>query len=117
MRIGIPREIKADEYRVGMMPVGAETLVRAGHPVFLEAGAGLASGFPDEDYRDVGATIVGTAAEVFANADMIVKVKEPQPPEIKMFRAGQIVFTYFHFAASRELTQAMHRQRHRGHRV
>src|SRR5687768_10438625 len=106
MRVGVPREIKADEYRVGMMPVGAETLVRAGHPVFVETQAGVASGFTDEDYRRAGATVVGSADEVFGSADMIVKVKEPQPSEIGRFRPGQILFTYLHFAADKELTQA-----------
>jgi len=106
MRVGVPREIKADEYRVGMMPVGAEVLVRAGHQVLVETQAGVASGFPDEAYKAAGAAIVPTAAEVFGGADMIVKVKEPQPPEIRLFRPGQIVFTYFHFAASLELAQA-----------
>src|SRR5689334_8876970 len=105
MRVGVPREVKPDEYRVGMMPVGAEAMVRAGHEVMVEAGAGSASGFPDEDYAKAGAKIVPSADEVFA-ADMIVKVKEPQPSEIQRFRPGQIIFTYFHFAASKELTQA-----------
>ncbi len=105
MRVGIPKEIKSDEYRVGMMPVGAETLARAGHQVFVEGGAGMASGFPDDDYRKAGATILPSAHEVFEKAEMIVKVKEPQPSEIALFRPGQIVFTYFHFAASAELTQ------------
>ncbi len=106
MRVGIPRETKADEYRVGMMPVGAETLVCAGHEVFVETQAGQASGFADEQYRSVGATIVPQAAEVFQQAEMIVKVKEPQPPEIRLFHPGQVVLTYFHFAASAELTRA-----------
>src|SRR6185503_8413343 len=106
MRVGVPKEIKADEYRVGMLPVGAEALVKAGHQVSVETNAGLASGFPNEMYEKVGATIVAGAKDVFASADMIVKVKEPQPSEIAMFRAGQIVFTYFHFAASPELTRA-----------
>jgi len=105
MKVGVPKEIKPDEYRIGMMPVGAEALVKAGHTVFVEAGAGVSSGFPDEDYQKAGATIVPTADEVFA-ADMIVKVKEPQPAEISRFRPGQIVFTYMHFAASKQLTQA-----------
>lgn len=105
MKVGIPKEIKSDEYRVGMMPVGAATLVKAGHQVFIEAGAGLASGFPDEEYLKAGATIVGTAGDVFSAAEMIVKVKEPQRQEIAMFKPGQIVFTYFHFAASTELAQ------------
>jgi len=106
MRVGVPKEVKADEYRVGMMPVGADQLVRAGHSVVVEAHAGVASGFPDEDYAKVGATIARSADEVFANADMIVKVKEPQPAEIAKFRPGQVVFTYFHLAADPGLTQA-----------
>ena len=105
MRVGVPKEIKPDEYRVGMMPVGADVLTKAGHQVLVEAGAGVASGFTDEDYERAGATIVQTCDEVFA-ADMIVKVKEPQPGEIGRFRPGQIIFTYFHFAASTQLTQA-----------
>src|SRR3954466_3422482 len=106
MKVGVPKEIKADEYRVGMMPVGAETLSKAGHQVFVETQAGVSSGFTDEMYKSAGATIVAKLEDVFAQADMIVKVKEPQPAEIGMFRPGQIVFTYFHFAASAELTQA-----------
>jgi len=106
MRVGVPKEVKPDEYRVGMMPVGADQLVRAGHQVFVETNAGVASGFADDDYKRVGATIAKSADEVFGNADMIVKVKEPQAAEIGRFRRGQIVFTYFHFAADRELTQA-----------
>jgi len=106
MRVGVPKEIKSDEYRVALMPVGAETLTRAGHEVLVESHAGASSGFADEDYTAAGAKIVGNAHEVFGAADMIVKVKEPQPTEIGMFRPGQIVFTYFHFAASQELTQA-----------
>ena len=106
MRVGVPKEVKADEYRVGMMPVGADQLVRAGHTVFVETQAGVASGFPDEDYAKVGATIARSADEVFANADMIVKVKEPQPAEIAKFRPGQVVFTYFHLAADQGLTEA-----------
>jgi alanine dehydrogenase len=105
MRVGVPKEIKADEYRVGLMPVGAESLARAGHQVLVETQAGVASGFADEAYLKAGARIVAAAGEVFGGADMIVKVKEPQPQEIGLFRRGQIVFTYFHFAASAELTR------------
>jgi alanine dehydrogenase len=105
MRVGVPKEVKSDEYRVGLMPVGAEGLVKAGHQVFVEAGAGTASGFPDDEYAKVGATTVPTADEAYA-ADMVVKVKEPQPAEISRFRPGQVIFTYFHFAASTQLTQA-----------
>ena len=105
MKIGVPKEIKSDEYRVALMPVGAELLVKAGHEVMVEANAGAGSGFADEDYAKVGAKIVPQCAEIFANSDMIIKVKEPQPSEIKQFHRGQIIFTYFHLAASRELTQ------------
>lgn len=105
MRVGVPKEVKPDEYRVGLMPVGAEGLVKAGHQVFVETGAGAPSGFPDEEYVKVGATIVPSADEAYA-ADMVIKVKEPQPAEIGRFRPGQVIFTYFHFAASTQLTQA-----------
>src|SRR5687768_4027601 len=106
MRIGCPKEVKSDEYRVALMPVGAETLVKAGHQVFVEANAGLSSGFSDDLYKAAGATILSSADELFGQSDMLIKVKEPQPQEIARFRPGQIVFTYFHFAASTELTQA-----------
>jgi alanine dehydrogenase len=105
MRIGVPKEIKSDEYRVAMMPVGAELLVKSGHHVFVEASAGASSGFTDADYTKAGATIVPTHAEAISGVEMVIKVKEPQSPEIGLFRPGQIVFTYFHFAASPELTQ------------
>lgn len=104
MRIGVPREVKSDEYRVAMLPVGAEELTRAGHQVLIETGAGLGSGLSDEMYSANGARIVPTAAEVWASADLIVKVKEPQASEWPHLRPGQLVFTYFHFAASEELT-------------
>jgi alanine dehydrogenase len=106
MRVGIPKEIKSDEYRVAMMPVGAESLVKAGHQVMIEAGAGVGSGFPDEAYQAAGARVVADAGAIFGDADLIVKVKEPQPGEVSRFKAGQIVFTYFHFAADKVLTQA-----------
>lgn len=105
MLIGVPREVKTDEYRVAMIPVGVEELTRAGHTVLVESGAGIGSGIPDETYRDNGATIVATANEVWSAADLIVKVKEPQPAEWPMLRPGQMVFTYFHFAASEDLTR------------
>ena len=107
MIIGVPREVKQDEYRVALLPVGAEELVRRGHRVLIEAGAGLGSGLPDHAYLEVGAELVEGPGEVFGKADLIVKVKEPQPGEWSMIRSGQVVFTYFHFAASRELTEAM----------
>ena len=106
MRIGVPKEVKADEYRVAMMPVGVELLVKAGHDVCVEAGAGVGSGFADEDYKRVGGKILSTHEDVFGTADMIIKVKEPQPQEIGLFRPGQVVFTYFHFAADQELFRA-----------
>lgn len=104
MMVGVPTEVKKDEYRVGMRPVGAEILTQQGHTVLVQSGAGLGSGFPDEQYDAAGAKIVPTAANVWAKADLIVKVKEPQPQEIPMMRENQTVFTYFHFAADRELT-------------
>ncbi|MEM6799057.1 MAG: alanine dehydrogenase, partial [Planctomycetota bacterium] len=107
MIIGIPREVKPDEYRVAMLPVGADELVRRGHRVLIEAGAGLGSGLPDDAYEAVGAELIAGPDDVFAQADLIVKVKEPQPEEWPRIRQGQVVFTYFHFAASRELTEAM----------
>ena len=105
MRIGVPKEVKSDEYRVALMPVGAELLIKQGHEVIVEAQAGVGSGFTDEMYSAVGAKVVSNAAEVFDAAEMIIKVKEPQPNEIVKFRPGQVVFSYFHFAASQELTQ------------
>jgi alanine dehydrogenase len=107
MIIGVPKEIKTDEGRVAATPAGVDQLTRAGHSVLVEASAGVKSGLTDEAYVAAGAKIVGTAAEVFAKAEMIVKVKEPLPPEWPLIRKGQIVFTYFHFAASRALTDAM----------
>ncbi|MEO1992351.1 MAG: alanine dehydrogenase [Pirellulales bacterium] len=104
MKIGVPKETKRDEYRVAMLPVGVEELVRAGHSVFLEKNAGLGSGLVDDVYARCGAILVDTAEELFSTADLIVKVKEPQPAELNLIRPSQIVFTYFHFAASRELT-------------
>ena len=107
MIIGVPKEIKRDEYRVAMLPVGVEELVRHGHTVLIEAGAGLGSGLPDHDYLEVGAELVATPGEIFARADMIVKVKEPQSDEFALIRAGQTIFAFFHFAADLELTNAM----------
>ena len=106
MIIGVPREIKPDEYRVAMLPAGVQILAGEGHTILIERGAGLGSGFDDREYADAGAKLVKSAAEVFSRSDMIVKVKEPQPGEIKKLRRGQIVFCYFHFAASHELTES-----------
>lgn len=106
MKIGIPREIKTNENRVALVPSGAAALVADGNEVIVEAGAGRGSGFGDAQYREVGAQIVADADEVWAGADLIVKVKEPIAPEWKRIRPGQTIFTYFHFAASEELTRA-----------
>jgi alanine dehydrogenase len=107
MIVGVPKEIKSDEYRVAMLPVGVEELTRAGHKVLIQRDAGKGSGISDEQYRENGADVVATAPEIFDAADLIVKVKEPMPAEWPMIRAGQTVFTYFHFAASLDLTKAM----------
>ena len=106
MIIGVPREIKTNEYRVALLPVGAETLVGHGHRVLVEQGAGLGSGFADEAYAKAGATIAGSAAELWKQAEMICKVKEPIKPEWPHMRKDQVIFTYFHFAADEELTRA-----------
>lgn len=107
MIVGVPKEVKRDEYRVALLPVGVAELRARGHEVLVETNAGVGSGLPDEDYAREGATIVKSAKEVFDRADMIIKVKEPQLAEFNMIRPNQIIFTYFHFAADRELTEAM----------
>jgi len=107
MIVGVPKEVKKDEYRVALLPVGAHEMVHAGHQVLVEQNAGVGSGLLDEEYAKQGAEIVASPQEIFDRADMIIKVKEPQPSECKMIRPDQIVFTYFHFAADRELTEAM----------
>lgn len=105
MIVGVPRETKRDEYRVALLPVGAEELVRAGHEVLVERSAGAGSGLPDDAYAAAGAMLVDGPAEVFGQADLVVKVKEPQPAELGLIRRGQSLFTYFHFAADRSLTE------------
>jgi alanine dehydrogenase len=107
MKVGVPREVKSDEYRVAMLPVGAEELTHAGHTVLIEAGAGQGSGIADAQYEAAGATVVAEAAEIWAAADLVVKVKEPQAAEWPRLRPGQVVFTYFHFAADQALTRAI----------
>ena len=107
MNIGIPREIKDQEYRVALPPSGAYQLVRRGHRVLVEQNAGAGAGFPDDDYREAGAEIILDHADVFAQAELIAKVKEPQPSEFPLLRRGQILFTYLHLAASRDLTEAL----------
>jgi alanine dehydrogenase len=106
MIIGVPKEIKTNENRVALVPAGAEALASDGHTVLVEAGAGEGSGFPDEQYRAAGATLVPKIDELWAKAELILKVKEPIKPEWPRIRRGQVLFTYFHFAADEELTQA-----------
>jgi len=107
MNIGVPREIKQQESRVGLLPSGAYQLVKRGHRVLVERGAGAGSGYRDEDYQVAGAELVADHAEVFRQADMIVKVKEPLASEYALLRPGLILFTYLHLAANRELTLAL----------
>ena len=104
MHIGCPTEIKPQEFRVGMTPNAAQEAVGHGHKVTIQSGAGLGAGFSDEDYVAAGAVIADTAEEIFATADMIVKVKEPQAVERKMLREGQLLFTYLHLAPDPEQT-------------
>src|SRR3954453_16399149 len=107
MLVGVPKEIKTDEYRVAMIPVGVEELTRTGHAVLIQAGAGQGSGISDEQYAANGAEIVPDAAAVWRRADLVVKVKEPLREEWPLLRPGQIIFTYFHFAADEALTRAV----------
>ena len=107
MKIGVPREIKTHEYRVGLTPAGVRELIHHGHAVLVERNAGNGIGCDDEVYRSAGATVLDTAAEVFAAADLIIKVKEPQPEEIARLRSGQVLFTYLHLAADRTQTDGL----------
>ncbi|HRZ31028.1 MAG TPA: alanine dehydrogenase [Flavobacterium sp.] len=107
MKIGVPKEIKNNESRVGMTPAGVFELIKNNHTVYVQQDAGFGSGFFDTDYAVVGAILVPTAAEVYAQSDMIVKVKEPIPEEYPLIKENHVVFTYFHFASSEELTIAM----------
>mgnify|MGYP001184366514 CR=1 FL=1 len=107
MKIGVPQEIKNNENRVGLTPAGAFELVNYGHEVFVQESAGIGSGFSDEDYYEAGAVLLPTIEAVYAMADMIVKVKEPTPYEYPLIKRNQVLFTYFHFASSEELTRAM----------
>jgi alanine dehydrogenase len=106
MKIGVPKEIKTNENRIALVPAGAESLISAGHSVMIETGGGLGSGFSDEDYTSVGATIGPDAATVWKQADMIMKVKEPIKVEWPHMKPDQLIFTYFHFAADEALTRA-----------
>jgi alanine dehydrogenase len=107
MKVGVPKEIKNNENRVGMTPSGVAELIKRGHTVFVQHTAGEGSGFSDEQYKAVGAQILPTIEDVYAQAEMIVKVKEPIAPEYPLVRKGQVLFTYFHFACEKELTEAM----------
>lgn len=107
MKIGIPKEIKQGESRVGMTPAGVAELIKHGHQVFVQHTAGEGSGFADEAYEHVGAEILPTIEDVYAQSDMIIKVKEPIEPEYALIRKDQLVYTYFHFASDRPLTEAM----------
>lgn len=107
MIIGVPKEIKDHEYRVALLPSAAYLLISRGHRVIVQCGAGIGAGYPDQDYRQAGATVVESAKEVFESADLLVKVKEPQPVECAMLRRGQILFTYLHLAASKSLTESL----------
>src|SRR5256885_3823545 len=107
MIVGVPREIKTAENRVALVPAGVESLVGDGHAVLVEQGAGLGSGFSDDAYSTAGGTLVPRAGDVWSQSEMVVKVKEPIEPEWPCMRKGQVVFTYFHFAAFEALTQAV----------
>jgi alanine dehydrogenase len=107
MTVGVPKEVKEQEQRVALLPSAAEQLIRRGHSVLVEKGAGIGSGYSDEEYVKAGAEIIDQAKEVFARADMIVKVKEPLKAEFPLLRKGQILFTYLHLAASKPLTEAL----------
>src|SRR6187399_2022579 len=107
MIIGVPKEIKPQENRVALLPSATYQLIKRGHRVVVETNAGAGSGFPDEEYRKAGAEVLAVHEQVFAQADMIVKVKEPLPAELSRFRPGQILLTYLHLAASKPLTEAL----------
>jgi alanine dehydrogenase len=107
MKIGVPKEIKSQEARVGLTPAGALTLIRSGHQLSIQKGAGLLSGIFDEEYLAVGCSIVPNIEMIYAQSEMIIKVKEPIEEEFKLIQAGQLLFTYFHFASSATLTKAM----------
>ena len=107
MNIGVPKEIKEQEYRVALLPSGAYQLIKHGHQVVVERGAGAGAGYPDAEYEQAGATMVNSHAAVYEQTDLIVKVKEPLPSELSLLRPGQLLFTYLHLAASMPLTEAL----------
>ncbi len=106
MVIGVPKEVKKEEYRVAMTPFGAEELKKGGHTILVETGAGEGSGFSDEEYLQADADIVDSKT-LFGKSELIVKVKEPLPPEYELFREGQAIFTYLHLAPNKELTELL----------
>ena len=107
MIVGVPKEVKDKEFRVGMVPAGVASLVAADHLVLVEQGAGEGSGISDAEYRQAGAEVLASAREVYGRAEMVVKVKEPLPPEYELLREGQILITYLHLAPVSGLTQAL----------
>jgi alanine dehydrogenase len=107
MIVGVPKEIKNNEYRVGMTPSGVNSFINNGHKVFVQKNAGLGSGYSNNDYKEVGAVICDTIEDVYSKSEMIIKVKEPLKSEYSLIKAGQIIYTFFHFASSEELTKAM----------
>ena len=107
MRVGIPKEIKNNEFRVGMTPSGVNSFIREGHTVYVQKTAGLGSGFSDDSYKNIGAIIIETIEEIYSISEMIIKVKEPLKEEYPLIKKNQIIYTFFHFASSKELTTAM----------
>ena len=107
MKVGVPTEIKTDEYRVSLTPAGVRELVEAGHEVFIQSGAGVGSTIPDEEYTAQGAHMLPDAQSVFDEAEMVLGVKEPQPEEIEMLRPDHLLFTYLHLAPDPELTRGL----------
>ncbi|MGY8945565.1 MAG: alanine dehydrogenase, partial [Flavobacteriales bacterium] len=107
MILGIPKEIKNNEFRVGMTPSGVNSFINKGHQVYVQKSAGLGSGYTDSDYVTVGAKICTTIEDIYSISEMIVKVKEPLKKEYSLIKENQIIYTYFHFASSEELTKAM----------
>ena len=107
MRIGVPKEIKLQEYRIGLTPESVRVLTGKGHQVLVENNGGFEAGFTNEDYKNVGAKITDKAADIFKDSDLIVKVKEPQSNEVGMIKENQIIYTYLHLAAAKELTEGL----------
>src|SRR5437660_10606577 len=107
MLVGVPKEVKGQEYRVALLPSAAYQLIKRGHQVLVERNAGVGAGYPDADYDQAGATLVSDHAAVFEKADLVIKVKEPQPSEYPLLHHGQMLFTYLHLAANVALTEAL----------